>query len=116
MAEKKDENPFAALAALREKLPPGTPPRAPAAPPAPKGPSRAVLRIERKGRGGKEVTVVEKLELRAKELERWARELKSALGVGGTVEGDAIILAGDCRDRLERVLIERGVAKVTSGR
>jgi translation initiation factor 1 len=106
VADKK--NPFAALAALRDQLPrgPEKPERAPA------GPARAVLRLERKGRAGKEVTIVEKLGLAAAELEGWARELKAALGVGGSVEGEAIVLAGDCRDRVEKVLLARGVRRV----
>jgi translation initiation factor 1 len=113
VAEKKTGNPFAALEALRESLPPGVA-RKPVEK-TPRGPARAVLRLERKGRGGKEVTVLEKLELPAKQLETWARELKSALGVGGTVEGETIVLAGDCRDRLAKLLVDRGVGKVTRG-
>jgi translation initiation factor 1 len=109
---KKPGNPFEALEALRAQLPPG---RAPPARPAPAGPARAVVRLERKGRAGKEVTVVEKLALGAEELEAWARALKQALGVGGSVEGDTIVLGGDCRKRLEPLLRERGVRKVTSG-
>src|SRR5690348_12898219 len=101
---KKPENPFAALQGLRDQLPPGAPPRQASAEP-PRGPARAVVRLERKQRGGKEVTVIEKLALPAKELERWCRELKQALGCGGVVEGDAIVLQGDLRSRLETVLV-----------
>lgn len=103
---------LAALAALRDKLPAGEV-RAPSAPPEPKGPARAVVRLERKGRGGKEATIVEKLGLPAVELERWCKELKAALGCGGAVDGDAIVLQGDLRARLEAVLTKRGVRKVT---
>lgn len=72
-----------------------------------------MVRYERKGRGGKEVTIVDKLELGAADLERWTRELKQALGVGGVVEGATIVLQGDCRSRLEKILMARGVRKVT---
>ena len=95
---------FDSLAALREQLPPGKP--VPAAKAEPKGPARAVVRMERKGRGGKEVTVVEHLELPAKEL-------KQALGTGGVVEGELIVLQGDVRPRVEALLRARGVKKVT---
>src|SRR5215470_7377749 len=107
MATKKD--PFAALEALRSSLPPGPPGE------GPKPPARAVVRMERKGRGGKEVTVVDKLGLRPAELEAWCHDLKQALGCGGSVDGDLIVLQGDLRARLPAVLTARGVAKVTVG-
>ena len=47
------------------------------------------------------------------ELESWCRELKRALGCGGTVEGAAIVLAGDQRTRLPALLEARGVRRVT---
>ena len=73
------------------------------------------MRYERKHRGGKEVTVVEKLELRSDELARWCRELKQALGCGGSVEETAIVLQGDQRSRLPALLTARGVGRVTVG-
>jgi translation initiation factor 1 len=111
-------SPFAALAALRDKVPVGaaTPVKGPdtaKAALAPKGPARAVVRLERKGRGGKEATIVEKLELAPAELERWCKELKAALGCGGAVDGASIVLQGDLRKRVEAVLAARGVRKIT---
>lgn len=108
---KKD--PFAELEKLRGSLPPG--PSAPPPKPEPKGPARAVVRMERKGRGGKEVTVIDKLELRPAELETWCRDLKQALGCGGAVDGALIVLQGDLRSRVPAVLTAKGVAKVTVG-
>jgi translation initiation factor 1 len=61
------------------------------------------------------VTVIEKLGLPPEELERWCRELKQALGCGGAVDGDAIVLQGDLRQRLPDVLLPRGVGRVTVG-
>jgi len=111
------DGPFAALAGLRDRLPPGEAPPAPAVAVDPlaarRGPARAVVRYQRKGRGGKEVTLVEKLELPEAELESWCRELKRALGCGGSVEGGAIALAGDQRPRLPALLEARGVRRVT---
>jgi translation initiation factor 1 len=77
---------------------------------------RAVVRIERRGRGGKEVTVVERLALPPIEHERWLTALKTALGCGGLVEGEAIVLQGDHRARLPAILAARGVKKVTVAR
>jgi translation initiation factor 1 len=124
--DKKPETPAApfhdAFASLRARLPEGYTPPAPepeprAAPAAKeaKGPARAVVRLERKGRGGKEATVVEKLELSPAELARWADALKRALGCGGGVEGAAIAVQGDQRERVARWLEERGVRKVVRG-
>jgi translation initiation factor 1 len=110
-------SPFAGLAGLREQLP--SAPEQPAAPappavaPAPKGPARAVVRYERKGRRGKEVTLVEKLDLAAPALDTWCRDLKRALGCGGSIDGGSIVLAGDQRTRVAPLLEARGVRKVT---
>ncbi|XXF77066.1 translation initiation factor [Myxococcaceae bacterium GXIMD 01537] len=108
-------NPFGALAVQREALPTGP---APAPAPEPKearGPARAVVRMERKGRGGKEVTVVEQLGLSASEREVWLKALKGSLGCGGAVEDDTLVLQGDQRERLPAILTTRGVRKVTVG-
>lgn len=121
--DKKDEapppgpfnNPFAALSAQRDALPSGPPPPAPRQKPEPKGPARAVVRMERKGRGGKEVTVVEQLGLPAAQLDTWLKALKNGLGCGGVVEEDALVLQGDQRERLPALLEARGVRKVTVG-
>ena len=110
MDEKKPfHNPFAGL---KDKL--GNLPRGPEKPqvserlPEPaKGPARAVVRLERKGRRGKEVTVVEQLGLPAPALRDWLKALKDALGCGGTVEGDALVLQGDQRGRVGALLEER---------
>ncbi len=110
--EKKfGNNPFAALKEKLKDLPEGNPPPAPEK----KGPARAVVRMERKGRGGKEVTVVEQLALGAKDLERWLKDLKNALGCGGAIESDTLVLQGDQRKRLPALLEARGVRKVNVG-
>ena len=111
-----------AFAKLRGRLtagwdPPPEDARGPArvrAPPAIEpAPARAVVRIERKGRGGKEATVVEKLGLAPDALARWLDEAKRALGCGGTIEDGALVLQGDHRERVARWLAARGVRKVT---
>lgn len=101
------------------KLPFAGEPSAPdALPETRSGPARAVVRLERKHRRGKEVTIVEKLGLSADQLESWCRELKRTLGCGGTVEQSAdgtgaIVLQGDFRNRLEGPLTKLGVRRVT---
>ncbi len=105
-------NPFGGLA---ERLGMSPEPARPGPPPPPAAPSRAVVRLERKGRGGREVTLVEKLDLSQEALARWLKELKQALGCGGAVEGDALCLQGDLRGRLKELLAARGVRKITMG-
>jgi translation initiation factor 1 len=109
---KKPDNPWTVLQPLRETLPAGPKP-VEKPKPEPKVPARAVVRLEKKGRGGKEATFVEKLELTPEELQDWCKQLKAAMGCGGTVEGEAIVLQGDLRKRLAPWLTGRGVKKVT---
>ena len=110
--KKPFHNPFGAL---RDKL--GDLPQGPAKrqEPEPKGPARAVVRMERKGRGGKEVTAVERHGLKPKELAAWLKALKDALGCGGAVEGETLVLQGDQRKRLPAILKSRGVRRIISG-
>jgi len=122
-SDKPFHNPFGALGALRDTLPAGPvqpEPVSPAPASAAKAPTgrtypRAVVRMERSGRGGKEATVIEQLQLTARERESWLKALKSSLGCGGSIEGDSIMLQGDQRERLKRVLADRGVKKVIVG-
>lgn len=105
-------NPFGAL---KEKLPDLPQSRvSERAPPSKekKGPARAVVRYERKGRGGKEVTVVEQLDLPQRALGEWLNALKHALGCGGWVEAAALVFQGDQRVRLPPLLTARGVRSV----
>jgi len=110
-------SPFAGLAGWIADGAHALPAARPEAPPAerkgPPPPARAVVRMERSGRGGKTVTVVEKLELPARVLERWQAELKRALGTGGALEGTSLVVQGDVRDRVAAWLTARGVRKVT---
>ena len=105
-------NPFASLGTLHDQLPAGTTPP-PKKTPVQRVPARAVVRLERKGRGGKEVTIVSHLELKPRELEIWLKALKTALGCGGSLEEDLIVIQGDQRERVKQVLTDRGIARVT---
>jgi len=73
-------------------------------------PSRIVakLRMEKKGRGGKVVTVIDGLPRNDAFLKELAQELKRTCGTGGTVTDGAIELHGDLRDRLRDVLAQKG--------
>lgn len=112
-ANKPFHNPFGALGQLRDSLPggPAAEPK-PAAPPKKRTFPTAVLRLQRAGRGGKVVTVIEQLGLTAVEADEWVTALKTSLGTGGSVEGETIVMQGDQRRRLVPLLEARGVKRV----
>src|SRR5919201_4644433 len=69
-------------------------------------PRDGVVRIlrDRKGRGGKTVTLVAGLVGSPDAIAHLATELKRLCGTGGTVKGDVVEIQGDHRDRLADVL------------
>ena len=73
-------------------------------------PSRLVakLRLEKKGRGGKAVTVVDGLPDNAVFLKDLCQELKRLCGTGGTVDAGSVELQGDLRDRIRVALRAKG--------
>jgi translation initiation factor 1 len=71
------------------------------------------VRLERSGRGGKEVTVIDHLDVSDAARAEWLKTLKSSLGCGGTLEGERLVLQGDQRERLRQVLAAKGVKKIT---
>ena len=68
----------------------------------------AKLRMEKKGRGGKTVTVVYDLPSNSAFLKELAQELKRTCGTGGAVQDDTIELQGDLRDRVREHLVKKG--------
>jgi translation initiation factor 1 len=68
----------------------------------------AKLRMEKKGRGGKVVTVVFGLPNNAAFLKDLSQELKRACGTGGTATDDGVELQGDLRERVREVLLGKG--------
>jgi translation initiation factor 1 len=73
-------------------------------------PARVVakLRLEKKGRGGKSVTVVHGLPRNTAFLQQLTQDLKRTCGTGGTTIEDGVELQGDLRDRVREVLQKRG--------
>ena len=68
----------------------------------------AKLRMEKKGRGGKTVTVVYDLPKNADFLKELSQELKRACGTGGAVAENTVELQGDLRDRVRDYLMKKG--------
>ena len=69
----------------------------------------AKLRMEKKGRGGKTVTVVDGLPRNDAFLKDLCQELKRTCGTGGAVAEGAIELQGDLRERVREVLLKKGL-------
>lgn len=66
--------------------------------PAQSAASAVRVSLDRKGRGGKDVTVISGLPLNDTALEDLGRKLKAQCGCGGTVKDGVIELQGDRRD------------------
>jgi translation initiation factor 1 len=81
---------------------------------APRGnaavPARVVakLRTEKKGRGGKTVTVVYDLPQNDAFLKDLSAKLKRACGTGGSVVDNTVELQGEIRDRVRAILQQLG--------
>ena len=75
-------------------------------------PARLVarLRIEKAGRGGKTVTVVDGLPANDAFLKELLQELKRACGCGGAVRDNGVELQGDLRERVRAWLVKKGHA------
>ncbi|MBM3820703.1 MAG: translation initiation factor [Acidimicrobiia bacterium] len=68
------------------------------------------LRMEKKGRGGKAVTVVYDLPDNQAFLKELSQELKRACGAGGSVIEGGVEIQGDLRDRVREILQKKGYA------
>lgn len=68
--------------------------------------------IEKKGRGGKTVTLVKGLSLAAPQLDDLCKELKGKCGVGGKREGKDIMIQGDQRQKVIKTMIDKGYKDV----
>jgi translation initiation factor 1 len=101
-------------------VPLAKPPRAARPKATPGGPSLSVPRDgfvrllrDRKGRGGKTVTLVAGV---PGPLDALASDLKRLCGTGGTVRGDVIEIQGDVRERVKPELEKRGYkVKIAGG-
>ncbi len=72
----------------------------------------AVMRMEKSGRGGKTVTVIDKLPAVEDFLKALATELKGKCGTGGTYGHDGQVgrveIQGDKREQLRNLLEKKG--------
>ncbi|HUH48171.1 MAG TPA: translation initiation factor [Arenibacter sp.] len=59
-------------------------------------------------RKGKPITILEGYTGAESDFKILAKELKTKLSVGGTIKDDCIIIQGDYRDRIMKILQEKG--------
>jgi len=76
---------------------------------------KATVRLDRKGRGGKSVTVIEGLRIPQQEREALLKRLKANLGTGGTVRDTCLVIQGDHRHALMAALEKLGYPTKRSG-
>ncbi len=66
------------------------------------------LRIEKKGRGGKEVTIIDDLPRNPPFFKSLLKNLKNHIGTGGSFKDNTIEIQGDHRSKLRTFLEKRG--------
>lgn len=72
---------------------------------------RLHVRMERSGRGGKTVTIVDNFVGTTADLEALGKTLKGRCGVGGSVKDGQIIIQGDFRPRVIELLKTLGYSR-----
>ncbi len=69
---------------------------------------RLIVRIDRRGRAGKQVTLIEGFKGSSDDLAALAKTLKVKCGVGGTAKDGEITIQGDLRDKVTALLTSMG--------
>ena len=69
---------------------------------------RLIVAIDRRNRGGKQVTLVTGFVGTAEDLKELGKTLKTRCGVGGTAKDGEITVQGDFRDKVVSLLQEMG--------
>ena len=65
---------------------------------------RLIVGIDRRNRGGKQVTLITGFVGKAEDLKELGRTLKTRLGVGGSAKDGEITIQGDFRDKVVSIL------------
>ena len=76
---------------------------------------KIAVRLDRKGRGGKTVTVLEGLQLPVEDSEKLLKQLKTKFGTGGAVKNGALEIQGDHCDGIMAELGRMGYRPKRSG-
>lgn len=73
------------------------------------------VRLDRKNRKGKTVTLVDGFKGTEEDLKLLGRELKSRCGTGGSAKDGEILIQGDFRERVIALLVDKGFKVKRSG-
>jgi len=69
---------------------------------------KLTVRLDKKGRAGKQMTAVEGFVGAEEDLQELSRFLKTKCGVGGTAKEGVILIQGDLRDKITEILTKEG--------
>lgn len=69
------------------------------------------VRLDKKQRGGKIVTLIEGLRMSDNAIEDLSRQLKTYCGGGGSAKNGEILIQGDHREKIVQWLIKKGYSK-----
>ena len=75
---------------------------------APNIPHNPQIQLQRKGRAGKEVTVISQVDLGEAELHRLLQLLKKRLGTGGTLKNHSLEIQGNRVSEVREILASHG--------
>ena len=67
--------------------------------------------LDKKHRKGKKATIIKGVDLDDNELKKLCKEIKTMCGVGGAVKNGEIIIQGDQRTRILKLLTDKGFVK-----
>ena len=69
---------------------------------------RPTIKLDKKHRGGKTVTLIEGLQMSSKDLEDFSKQLKTFCGGGGSAKNGEIIIQGDHREKVLQWFLKKG--------
>lgn len=69
------------------------------------------IKLDKKHRGGKVVTIIEGFSMKEVEIENVAKQLKTFCGTGGSSKNNEIIIQGDHREKILQWLVKNGYIK-----
>ena len=67
-----------------------------------------ICKFEKKGRNGKPVTLIEGFEGTEEELKQISKKIKTTLGIGGSEKDGIIVIQGNNRDKIMKILQDMG--------